>query len=41
MTDALNLQAAEGETPDEAKRSNNSYFICHNSRQSNFACWRP
>ena len=38
MTDALNLQAAEGETPDEAKGSNISLKLCRNSYVSVSVC---
>lgn len=38
MTDALNLQAAEGETPDETKRSVRSIFRCGISHASIIVC---
>ena len=38
MTDALNLQAAEGETPDETKASRISLKLCRTSYVSVSVC---
>ncbi len=40
MADVLDMQGQEPETPREEKGSTNSYFLCHNSGDSNFLCWR-
>ena len=38
MNDTLKLQAAEGETPDETKRSVRSIFRCRISHASIIVC---
>ncbi len=39
MSEVLNLQESEPDTPSEEKGSWVSLALCHNSRKSIAACW--
>lgn len=40
VSDVVELQDQDPESPDEEKVSNVSYSACHNSFQSQAWCWR-